>query len=342
MSTQHGIVQSSAMREAVAMLQTAIDGAGGVLVSGEPGTGREAFARAIHSATSGELHSSVERLLKVSMSRSPNGRPFVVVDCTATETLEQRLFGCAPFATTPEQNALDRIREGSSLHAALDGTIVLSHLTEMPAGLQKRLARILRDREVSLVASDGTERSLPVAVRPIATVDTGATEGRILPDLLKRVAQITIAVPSLRDRREDIPSLVRHLVREICRSLKVPRKSASRQAVALLAALPWRGNIKELRELLRTLVVSVPGSRIRLADVLANIRLDGGASQFAYSGSLKEARSRFEREYVASVLGQHRGRMADAAKALGIQRTNLYRKVRQLSVPRRRAGAQPS
>ena len=108
----------------------------------------------------------------------------------------------------------------------------------------------------------------------------------------------------------------------------------------MLAALPWRGNIKELRELLRTLVVSVPGSRIRLADVLANIRLDGGGSQFAHSGSLKEARSRFEREYVASVLERHHGRMAEAAKALGIQRPNLYRKVRQLSVQRRRAGAQ--
>ena len=330
------------MREAVASLQAAIGAAGGVLLSGEPGAGREAFARAIHSANSGELTSSVERLLKTSMSYVPNGRPFVVVDCAATEVLEQRLFGCLPSVAGPEQNGLDRISEGSSLHVALDGTLLLRHLTEMPASLQPRLARILRDREVRLVGSDGTESSMPLAVRPIATVDTGVTGDRILPDLRKRVAQVTIAVPSLRDRREDIPSLVRHLLRELCRSLKVSRKSTTRQAVALLAALPWRGNINELRELLRTLVINVPGSRICLADVLANIRLDGGANQFAYGGSLKEARSRFEREYVASVLERHHGRMAEAAKALGIQRTNLYRKVRQLSVQRRRAGVHPS
>jgi two-component system nitrogen regulation response regulator NtrX len=108
--------------------------------------------------------------------------------------------------------------------------------------------------------------------------------------------------------------------------------------LALLAALPWRGNFTELRGLLRTLVLKSPGRLIRLADVLDNIRLDGGSSSSTAGGTLKEARDRFEREYVAAVLEQHHGRMAEAARALGIQRTNLYRKVRQLAVARKRPG----
>jgi DNA-binding NtrC family response regulator len=117
--------------------------------------------------------------------------------------------------------------------------------------------------------------------------------------------------------------------------MKVQAKSISRQAVALLCALPWRGNFVELSGLLRALVVKVPDRVIRLSDVLANIRLDGSAVTFHGRGTLKEARERFEREYVAAVLELHRGRMAEAARALGIQRTNLYRKIRRLAVQRK-------
>jgi DNA-binding NtrC family response regulator len=91
----------------------------------------------------------------------------------------------------------------------------------------------------------------------------------------------------------------------------------------------------ELCGLLRALVVKVSGRMIRLSDVLANIRLDGSAVTFHGRGTLKEARERFEREYVAAILELHRGRMAEAARALGIQRTNLYRKIRQLAVQRK-------
>jgi len=93
--------------------------------------------------------------------------------------------------------------------------------------------------------------------------------------------------------------------------------------------------VPELRDLMRILALKVNGTHVRQGDVLRHVRLDGGRSTSSYSGSLKEARERFEREYVAAVLEQHHGRMADAAKALGIQRTNLYRKVRQLALRRK-------
>ena len=106
----------------------------------------------------------------------------------------------------------------------------------------------------------------------------------------------------------------------------------------MLAALPWRGNGNELSRLLEVLVTRTPSPTITLDDVLANVRLDGQATWFAMGGTLREARARFETEYIAAVVAQHQGRIPEAAKTLGIQRSNLYRKMRHLRVrpnPRR-------
>jgi two-component system nitrogen regulation response regulator NtrX len=203
----------------------------------------------------------------------------------------------------------------------------------MPTRHQVRLARILRDDEVMVRTADGRQQLMRVNIRPIATHDAG-TGADLIPDLMRKLAQTRIALPPLRERREDIPALVRYLLVDICAELSLPIKTASSQAVELLAALPWRGNVRELRDLLRVVVLKSTGRLLRLSDVLAQVRLDGGAATFMYTGTLRDAREQFERDYVQAVLQQHRGRMAEAAKVLGLQRTNLYRKVRQLSVKR--------
>jgi DNA-binding NtrC family response regulator len=126
-------------------------------------------------------------------------------------------------------------------------------------------------------------------------------------------------------------------VRQICASLGVPPKTLSRPALSLISALPWRGNALEMRALIKSVVVGLQGGRgIGLEDVLVHVRLDGGSVVFSNGGTLKEARARFEREYIAAMLEQHHGRISEAARALGIQRTNLYRKMRSLKVPRDR------
>ena len=161
-------------------------------------------------------------------------------------------------------------------------------------------------------------------------------EGRVREELLRRLSVIRIDMPALRNRREDIPALANYFLREICAALQVPPKTLSRSALSLISALPWRGNAVELRRLLDSIVdAACQGGRgIALEDVLAHVRLDGGGAP-AVGGTLKQARSRFEKEYIATVLEQHRGRISDAARALGIQRTNLYRKMRSLKVARR-------
>lgn len=331
------LARSAAMQEAVRGLEQAIASGGGVLLCGEPGTGRELLARVIHLAR--EIRGrSIERLLRLSMQESThsNGRPFVVIDCTATPNLELRLFGTAA-GMAANGSDFDRIAGGSALHQAIGGTLLLRQLAEVPAGAQRRLARVLREHEVWL-DTNGHEKLVQVDLRPIATLDGGGDEDGIIPELRKRLAKCSIEAPPLRRRREDIPALVRYLLVDLCASLNVTRKTASNQAMELLAALPWRGNLMELRELLRNLVVMIPGRLIRVEDVLANIRFDGNPIVFLYGGSLKQARERFERDYVAHVLRQHHGRVSEAARVLGIQRTNLYRKLRKLAVPSPRRG----
>jgi two-component system nitrogen regulation response regulator NtrX len=213
--------------------------------------------------------------------------------------------------------------------------LFLRSAQDIPGRVQNRLARVLRDGEVWL--DDGlASRLVAVEARVIASVDSSHTgEGELLlPELKKRLAIHRIDLLPLRHRREDLPGLVRLLVADICGVRKMPAKAVSSQAISLLCALPWRGNFTELRALLQALVANLPGRMIRVADVLTHVRLDGGDVSFSTNGTLKEARERFERDYVAAVIRQHHGRMAQAARVLGMQRTNLYRKVRHLAVPR--------
>jgi DNA-binding NtrC family response regulator len=331
-----GFLRSERMQLAVQAIGSAVRSVDGVLLFGEAATGREAAARAIHQASASPDAYSLEDLLKAGGREGDYHAPFVVIDCAGTRDLERRLFG---DGAPPNGNGdLDRISGEALLHQALGGAIFLRAVQDMPARVQARLARVLRDNEVWIDSAGGAPVLAPVDVRVIASIDApigDEADERIVPELRKRLAGHRIEMPPLRHRREDIPALVRMLLSETCEALRIPPKTASSQATALLSALPWRGNFTELRGLLRTLVLKGHGRLIKLSDVLDNIRLDGTPTTSVAGATLKEARERFEREYVAAVLEQHRGRMAEAARALGIQRTNLYRKVRQLSVARR-------
>jgi DNA-binding NtrC family response regulator len=205
---------------------------------------------------------------------------------------------------------------------------------DLPARVQFRLARVLRDREV-VVMDEGKRIELNHRVMAAAdgSHDAATQDGRMLPDFHKRLCGIRLEVPALRDRREDIPELASHLVTVLCERSSVARKELTESAQSMLAALPWRrGNGTELRSLLENLVLRVHGPSIGLQDVLAHVQLDAHAAWFPVGFSLRDARARFEREYIAAVLAQHHGRIPDAARTLGIQRSNLYRKMRRLNV----------
>jgi len=313
--------QSPAMRDVITLIDEAAAKRAGVLISGEDGTGRQVAARAIH------------------VRQSVSGGAFVTVNCAAydTEELDVTLFGAAAGSKSygdPGSRGLARVSREGRLHEAVGGTIYVQNVADAATKVQARLAHVLRDREALLV-----ETGEPIAfdVRPMAGVDPGfdraVQEGRVRDDLFRRLSVMRIDMPPLRARREDIPALANYFLRGICATLRVPPMTVSRAALSLISALPWPGNAVELRALLEVVVSGLPGGRgIRLEDLLAHVRLDGRSVGVAGGGTLKQARAHFEREYIANILEQHHGRISDAAKALGIQRTNLYRKMRALRV----------
>ena len=310
---------SAPMRLVVDAVRRAADTAGGVCLCGEPGTGRARVAYAIHSQ-SGRA-----------------AQPFVSVDCAGSpEDLEHRLFGGAvERRAQPRGNAVERIGPGGAIFEARGGTLYLANVVEVPARIQARMARLLRDGEAQL--GDGRD-TIDVDVRLMAgaeaSLDSSVDDGHLREDLYERLVALRIDVPPLRRRREDIPLLAVHFLRAACVSAGRPMKGLSRSAMALLSALPWPGNARDLRSLIETLMHASGHSVIQLEDVLAHASLEGASARVDTGMTLRDARARFEHDCISAVLIKHHGRVGDAAKALGIQRTNLYRKVRQLNVAR--------
>jgi DNA-binding NtrC family response regulator len=308
---------STTMRPVLEAARAAAAVRDGVAVCGERGSGRAIVARAIHALGGGDPET------------------FALVDCTgrSPEDLERQLFGAN--AGRPQSSAAsnDLVGPGAAvLQAGRGGTLFLHGLVDVPSRLQARLARMLRDREVT----DDSGRTMPLALRLVASFDdapeTALADGRVRADLVDRLVT-RIDVPPLRNRRDDVPRLAVHYLREACFRQGMAPKALSRSALTLLGALPWPRNTLDLVDMTERLVHDVRGPLVRLEDVLAHAHFDGAPAPRADAGgTLREARMRFERECISAALVRYHGRVGEAAKALGIQRTNLYRKVRQLKV----------
>lgn len=313
------VAHSPAMRQVADLVRAAATLNDGVWISGELGSGRETVGRALHGA-SARAHG-----------------PFVVLDCAegAPDDLDARLFGVAPEEPAAGKARADRIGAAGALHRAQGGVLFLRHATAAPARVQTKLARLLRDGEAQSVDSRTT---MALDVRLVVAGDETAAAtlagGHLRRELYDRLSHVEIDVPPLRRRREDIPVLAVSILGELCQALGAPRQQFSRSALTVLSVLPWPGNGRELRCLVDTMVRSVEHPVIQLEDVLKHVRLDAAAPRADATGSLREARAQFEREWISSALMKHQGRVEDAAKTLGIQRTNLYRKIRQLNVAR--------
>lgn len=325
------VFEAPLMREVVVLVERAAASRAGVLICGEAGTGRGLVARTLHACAPADASSP-----------GAVAAPFVVIDGAALppSEAERLIFGTAAGSPSGGAGRRARAREivhrGSLLHDALGGTVFFRHLEELPARVQTRLAVVFRDREI-LERAHG--EILKYTARAVAAADpdwpSQVDAGRVRLDLSRRFAEFRIALPALRDRREDIPGLARHFAAEACRSRGTALKALDAGALSVLAAMPWHGNSRELRDVVDALVRATSDDTISLQTLLDHVSLDGSSSRPLGSGeSLRQARQRFEREFIAAVVAQHRGRIPDAAVALGIQRTNLYRKLRALRLDR--------
>jgi two-component system nitrogen regulation response regulator NtrX len=323
------VAESSAMRGVIDQICRAGESPAGVMLTGERGSGRGLVARAIHACAC-------------------DGRaPLVAVDCRdlLPAQAERTLFGSAANGNGGPVGAggnggtrgglgVEIVHPGSMLHSARGGTIVFRNIDELPVRVQARLATLFREREFRTRPNGGAQL---YPVRPMAIVDPGfhqhVDDGRVRADLYRRFAEFEIQVPALRERREDIPALAQHFVARACQAMGAEPKGMDAPSQTVLSALPWPGTVRELRDLLEGLVQAASEPMISLRALLDHVTLDAPEGMHPTLGvSLREARLRFEREYIAAVVTQHHGRIPDAAKALGIQRTNLYRKLRALKL----------
>lgn len=316
---------SPPLRRTLDLVHEAARGRSNALIVCERGLGAVAVAREIHEK-----------------SRWVTGH-FVCVECAAAEpsTVERELFGDRTERKHWRSTDLEPVAQNSRIADAHGGTLFLANVDELPAWVQSRLARLVRDGEMRVEATGPRPFDARIVASSLPGIDAEIDQGRFRADLFRRLAVVRIEVPPLRQRADDIPLLAEHFLGDLCATRGIPPKTFTREALMVLAALPWRGNVVELCQVLDHLAVDVPARVIQLEDVLPHVRVDSRMLSTAPNWTLREARARFEREYVAAVLRHHQWRISDAARALGIQRANLYRKTRQLGIARTKDNPEP-
>jgi two-component system nitrogen regulation response regulator NtrX len=286
---------------------------GGLLLVAERGADVESVARDVHDR-----------------ARRPVAT-FVHVACSSGDParLDNLIFGSTPDGAPQD---LEWVSSGSLLASARGGTLFLHDVVDLPAGVQARLARIARDGEFRL---DG--QPVPTSLRLMASASPGIEAevhaNRFRSDLYRRLATSRIDLPHLRERPDDVPALATRILEDWCLAHGVAPRAFTQTALALLSALTWPGNVAELKAMVERAARETSREVIQIEDVLPALNLDRAPVRFQPAGQLREARLRFERDYISAVLQHHSWRMADAAETLGIQRPNLYRKARQLGIP---------
>jgi two-component system, NtrC family, nitrogen regulation response regulator NtrX len=284
-----------------------------VLISGENGTGKELVAHTIH---------------RLSKRRQ---KPMVEVNCAAIpeELIESELFGHEKGAFTGA-GAMKR----GKFDLAHEATLFLDEIGDMSLKAQSKTLRILQERKFERV---GGSRTIRVDVRVVAAtnkdLEAEIERGAFREDLYFRLNVIPIRVPPLRERTEDIPELIREFTGEFSFATNQPSKTFSDEAVEILMRYHWPGNVRELKNLVERLVIMTASDRIGPADIPAPFNKSAGApAETEVSTSdfhtYREARAQFEKAFIARKLKEHNGNISHTAEAIGLERSNLHKKIK--------------
>jgi two-component system response regulator HydG len=320
--------QSSRMREVFRLVESVAPSPTTVLVEGESGTGKELVARAIHT-------------------RSPRRqRAFLAVNCAALQEslLESELFGHVKGAFT------GAVKDKAGLfEAASGGTLFLDEIGDMPTSLQVKLLRALQEGEIRRVGSNQPQR---VDVRIVAATNrdlmASIAKGSFRDDLYYRLAVISVRLPALRERRDDVPLLVYYFLRKFSRKLDKEIPRVEPQCLEVLLGYDWPGNVRELENVIeRAMLLSPAGQLVAASLPPALLRryaapLPGEASrepEIPYHEAKAMATADFERRYVASALARAGGNISQAARLAGLDRSNFKKVMKRYDI--RELGAQP-
>lgn len=287
-----------------------------VFISGESGTGKEVFAKSIHH-----------------LSPMYNG-PFISVNCGAIpeNLFESELFGYEAGAFTGAH------QEGKpgKIELAHNGTLFLDEIGELPLLLQTKLLRVLQEREVERV---GGVKKCDVNVRVIAAtnrnIEKMVEEGTFREDLYYRLNIIRLHLPSLRERKEDIPILLAHFMKEVCQRYSLSEKHFSADAVAFLMNYRWNGNIRELINTVEHAVIMTEANVIGVDDLPKMVRRETSTDDGSVTPlleRLKVTEEETEKQLILQALQEAGGNKSKAANILGIHRTTLYRKLKRYDV----------
>jgi len=311
--------ESPAIQALRVQIQSAAPSHGRVLIRGESGTGKELIARAIHRQS-----------LRAE-------KPFVEVNCAAIpdELIESELFGHEKGAFTGATT-----KRRGKFETADTGTIFLDEVGDMSLKTQAKVLRVLQEQTFERVG--GTE-TLTVDVRVLAASNKSLEEeilkGAFREDLFYRLNVIPFEVPPLRERKEDIPLLAAHFLRLFSREYGKQERALCPEAMDLLMQYPWPGNVRELRNVMERMVIMVPQDTIQPPDLALSLRTRAGAAPEApaetpleWDGTLREARDHFEREYILRRLGEAHWNITRAAERLGLERSNLHRKIKTYGI----------
>ena len=292
-----------------------------VLITGPAGSGKEVVARMVHAR-----------------SRRNNG-PFVVLNCATMhpDRLELELFGSE---SEQEGNGGRKI---GTLEQAHGGTLLLDEVADMPLETQGKIVRVLQAQTFERL---GGRRRVEVDVRVIAStnrdLEQEMQEGRFRQDLYYRLNVVPLRVPSLRDRRDDVPALIAYFLARAAEQAGLPVRQISEDVIAALQVSEWPGNVRQLRNLAEWMLIMAPGDArepIRIENLPPEIsatapavtRLDKGSE--IMNLALREARELFEREYLMAQVNRFGGNISKTAAFVGMERSALHRKLKSLGVP---------
>lgn len=325
---------SEGMRRVRAMIEKVAETDATVLIRGESGTGKELVAREIHERNSAR-----------------GNEAFVAVNCAAlpSELIESELFGHEKGAFTGAA-----ARRQGKFEQANGGTLFLDEIGDMSSNVQAKLLRALEERRIERL---GGNESIPVDVRIVSAthrpLEQEIAAGNFRADLFYRLQVVTIDIPPLRDRREDITLLAETFARAAAERYSLPARPIAQNALRRLVEYAWPGNVRELKNTMDRAVIMAEGDELVAGDLPGEIatglkQSSGEATDDAANGlkvpftaDFREDRREFERRYISRCLEHTQGNVTRAAEILGMHRQSLQHKLRQLGLGRRYVSVSP-